>query len=63
MVRLSCIFRSFISHRSYIEANDSENPKPQRKIAGAFFPLLWDCRATCREINNHDAVNLQSLWN
>jgi hypothetical protein len=37
MVRLSCIFRSFISHRSYIEANDSENPKPQRKIAGAFF--------------------------
>ena len=63
MERLRCTCQSFMSHRSYIEVNVAWNQRPRREIAGAFFDALVVCRAHRREINNPDAVNLQSLWN
>jgi hypothetical protein len=63
-VQLHFTFPSFMSPRSYIGASGAKKPEPRQEIAGAFFlQLLAIAVQRGREINNPDAVNLQSLWN
>jgi hypothetical protein len=62
MEPLSCTYRNFIFRPSCIEGNDEGYRRPRLKIAGAFC-ASWARMASCREINNPDAVNLNSLWN
>jgi len=65
MVRPRCTFPSFTCRRSYIAVSDAgpNRKSPGREIAGAFLRFFEAAERRGREINNPDAVNLNSLWN
>ena len=63
MARLNCTFLSSTFLPSCIEAsNSTKSEGPGVRLPGLFHGSLA-CIALCREINNPDAVNLNSLWN
>ncbi len=63
MVRLRSTCPSFMCRRSCIEGRTLGKPKAPARDRGGFLQFFWGCGATCRKINNPDAVNLHSLWN
>ena len=63
-MQLHFTFPSFMSPRSCTEASDAKNQSPGNETPGHFFLQFFAIAIQRdREINNPDAVNLQSLWN